>query len=141
MSRFDAVRHRLYVLFKGDGYDDEIRAEMRFHRELETVARNGPPFGNETYYREEVRRMTLLSWLDRVRQDATYAARGLRRAPGFAIAVAVTLGLGLGANAAMLTLLDRVFLQPPKGVPDPHGLRRLYAEWGTALLASSIISG
>ena len=37
--------------------------------------------GNATYYREEVRRMTLTTWIDRIRQDASYAVRGLKRSP------------------------------------------------------------
>ena len=129
MSYLDGLRHRLYVLFKGDAYDDEIRRELRVHQDLDALARQRS-LGNETYYREEVRRMTILSWFDRIGQDLRYAVRGLRRSPGFALAIALTLGLGLGANAAMLTLLDRVFLQPPKGVPNPNGLRRLYVQRG-----------
>jgi putative ABC transport system permease protein len=129
MSRFDGLRHRLYVLWKGNAYDDEIRRELRVHQQLDALA-GQQSLGNETYYREEVRRMTILSWVDRVDQDLRYAVRGLRRSPGFALAITLTLGLGLGANAAMLTLLDRVFLQPPKGVPNPNGLRRLYVQHG-----------
>jgi len=126
MSVFDALRHRLHVLLEGDAYDDEIKRELRFHRELDMLAQQAA-LGNETYYREEVRRMTLLSWLDRLRQDASYAIRGLRRSPMFVVAVALTLGLGVGVNGAMFSLLSRLFFVPPGGVAHPEQLRRVYA--------------
>lgn len=72
--------------------------------------------------------MTLQTWLDRVRQDTTYAARGLRRSPGFTMAVVLTLGLGIGVNGAMFSLLNRIFLQPPSGVAQPSDVRRVYLD-------------
>jgi len=63
---------------------------------------------------------------DRVRQDAAYAWRGLRRSPGFTLAVVLVLALGLGANAALFSLLDRIFLSAPAGVDAPQEIRRLY---------------
>lgn len=128
MSRLDGWRHRLYVLLRGESYSDEIRRELRFHRELEALSQARESLGNETYLREEVRRMTLLSWLDRVRQDARYALRGMRQSPGFAAAVVFTLALGVGVNGAMFSLLSRLFLQPPAGVVRPEEVRRLYSE-------------
>lgn len=129
MSRFDGWRHRLYVLIRGEAYADEIRREMRFHRELDALAHHGNALGNETYYREEVRRMTLWTVVDRIRQDAAYALRGLRRSPGFTAAVVLTLGLGIGVNAAMFSLLDRLFFDVPGGVAHPDQVRRLYFEF------------
>lgn len=140
MSFLHGLRHRLYVLWRGEAYAREVARELRFHLELDTLARrsdaNVDPelaarraLGNETYYREEVRRMTLALWIDRIRQDARYALRGIRRSPGFAAAVVLTIGLGIGVNASMFSLLDNVFLQPPDGVARPHELRRLYVDF------------
>lgn len=127
MSRLDGVLHRLRVLVRGERYADEVARELRFHRDLDELAAMGDSLGNETYYREEVRRMTLTTWLDRIRQDVSYAFRGLRRSPGFTAAVVLTLGLGVGVNGAMFSLLSRLFMLPPSGVERPNELRRVYA--------------
>src|SRR5690606_25781466 len=66
--------------------------------------------------------------LNGLRQDRGYAARGLLRSPGFTGMAVLTLALGVGANAAVFSVLDRLFGQPPAGVGQPDGLRRLYIE-------------
>lgn len=65
--------------------------------------------------------------VDIVRQDFAYAARSLRRQPGFAATVAITLALAVGANAAVFSLVDPLLFRPPPGVIDPGAVRRLYA--------------
>lgn len=141
MSFFDALRHRLHVLRRGDEYADEQAREVAFH--LELAAHEHSPFqvdhpaakcaarrefGNVTRYRELAREVSPLAWMDRIHQDLGYAWRGLRREPAFTVAVMVTLGLGVGFSGAAFSLLDRVFIRSPEGVAAPRELRRLYLE-------------
>lgn len=47
-----------------------------------------------------------------------YAARGLRRSPGFALTVIVTLAVGIGINAAVFTLSNAVLFSGFPSVED-----------------------
>lgn len=64
-----------------------------------------------------VRRTELLSTMW---QDVKYAARSLRRAPGFTTVVLLTLALGIGATTAMFSVVRGVLLRP---LPYPHAER------------------
>ncbi|HET7551527.1 MAG TPA: ADOP family duplicated permease [Gemmatimonadaceae bacterium] len=64
-------------------------------------------------------------WWEGMVQDARHVARGLLRSPGFTATVVVTLALGIGANAVVFSLIDRLFFQPPAGVPHPEMVRRV----------------
>ena len=57
-------------------------------------------------------------------QDVSYALRGFRRQPGFALAIVLTLGLGIGANAVMFGLVDRLLLRPPAHVSAADQVNR-----------------
>lgn len=58
--------------------------------------------------------------------DVRYAARGLRRKPGFTLAVVLTLALGIGANATMFGIVDRLLFRPPAFMRTPDRVQRVY---------------
>src|SRR5688572_18264875 len=132
---------RLRDWLRRDRLDDELNAELRFHREhLERDARAAGvnardatwaarrQLGNTTRVMEDARDRWSLPWLDHLQQDVRYAFRGLRRSPVFAITVIATLALGIGANAAMFGLIDRLMFRPDPYLRDPGSVHRVYLQ-------------
>ncbi|MEX0907618.1 MAG: ABC transporter permease, partial [Gemmatimonadota bacterium] len=136
MSWVDGLRHRLHVWSDRNAYFQEQQEERRFHREMELMhwragdARPGSDRASATnpsgLIHRQRERSKVKRFLDGLRQDFGYAVRGLIRSPGFALMAVATLALGVGANAAVFSVLDRLFGQPPAGLGEPEDLRRLY---------------
>jgi predicted permease len=73
---------------------------------------------------EVIGNAALVHW-DLLKQDLSYTARMLRRAPGFAITAVVIVALGIGATTAAFSVTDFVLLRPLP-FPEPDRLVRLY---------------
>src|SRR6478672_11523915 len=138
---------RRYLRFWRSNVDADLDDELQFHFEerVEALVATGltkddaqcaaeREFGNVSAVREELReidrrtqaRRKRSDRLEQWRQDFAYAARSLRRTPGLAATVIVTLALGIGVNATLFSLLDRMFVQLPRGISHPQRVRRLY---------------
>jgi predicted permease len=103
-------------------HDRELAEELEFHREMAARA-GGMRVGNTLRLREEARDAWGWTWLDQGAQDLRYAARVLRRSPGFTVAAVVMLAIGIGVNVAAFNFFNVAFLKPLP-VRDPHSLLR-----------------
>jgi putative ABC transport system permease protein len=63
----------------------------------------------------------LAKLLEQLVYDLRYAARGMKRAPGFHTIAIATLALGIGINAAVFSVFSHVLLAPLR-FSDPQGL-------------------
>ena len=124
MEKLRALWLRLRGVFirtKAMEFDDELESHIAM--DVDAATREG-------LTREEARRQAVLrlrgaeqtrqAYRDRatlpliesLMQDARFALRQMRRAPGFTITAVLTLALGIGANTVIYTLIDSILLQP-----------------------------
>ena len=117
------ILRRIRYLINRRRFDAELESDMEFHREM--AARAGcSNFGNLLRLREQSREAWGWTWLDRLAQDLSYAARSLARSPGFTLTAVLVLAIGIGVNVAAFSLFNMLALEPMP-VRDPDSLVRL----------------
>jgi len=118
--------------------DADLQEEIRTYLEEETaenVARGMTSvearrqarikLGNPQRVREELWQQNTVTMIDNLWRDLRYAARTLRRTPGFATIAILVMALGIGANVALFTIVRDVILKPLP-FKDPDRLLMLY---------------
>ena len=119
--------------------DRELAAELKEHvdllaRDLEhegmstaqARAEAARQVGSALRAREASRDSWGFPALDAFLRDLRYAARGLRRSPGFTATVVVTLALGIGANTTMFAVVDRLMFRPFPYMRAPNDVHLVY---------------
>jgi putative ABC transport system permease protein len=112
---------------------ERLQAQGMSMREAEASARR--TFGNVMRTEENFYESGRWLWWDHFRQDVRYAARMLRKSPGFALSVVLTLAIGIGANTSLFSVVNAVLLNPLP-YTEPERLVALYTHVDQADKAS-----
>lgn len=126
---------RIAGLLRRQDPDADLDVEISSHLELakarylhrgmsEAEARRlaALEFGSLATARENVWEQRRMPGIASLVQDLQYAARGVRKSPGFAFVTVATLALGIGLCSLVYSGLGTGILRPLPGVPDPDRL-------------------
>jgi len=119
----------------------EMNEEVRYHIEMETQRniqaglrpeearrRAVIQFGGLEAHKDSVRDERGTRWFDDGWKDIRFAARSLRRRPGFTAVATITLALGIGATTTLFGVVKRVLLTPLP-YENPESIAMVWSAW------------
>ena len=124
MNLWSPFTRKLSILFGRSRFRSELDEEMEFHRaqaakEFEAEGMSAKDarlaalrqFGNTTRLREKSQE-TVGFRIETVLQDLRFAARQLRKNPGYACVAILILALGMGVSVAIFGFVDAALVEP-----------------------------
>jgi len=110
---------RLWLkLLRRRSMEQDIEAELAFHREMAALHGSPVPMGNTTVLKEQARELWRFQWMENLWRDLLYSLRSLRRSPALVVTALLSLGLGIGVNTGIFSLAVEFLLSQPS-VRDP----------------------
>jgi len=135
---FKRLRSLFRVLTRRREFEDGMTEELRFHVEQYTdeLVRTGmspgkaarlaqQELGSLTNVKGDCREAFGVHLFDEFRRELSYAARLLRKTPGFTATALLTLAICLGANLTIFAVIDSVLLRPLP-FPEPGRLMTIF---------------
>jgi predicted permease len=131
MSVLSRLRDALGRLGRRSAIDRDLDDELRAYVDAAAEARRAAglsandasraaraDLGSLAAVKDRVHDVGWESWIERLGLDVRFAARGLRKSPGFTLAAVATVALGIAPNTVVGAVVDYLFAPLPVARPD-----------------------